>query len=90
LLSVGAVIRVTATFTGRASATSPPATTTTSAAPSPGAALAGPAARAARSALTTLGAALQAPPLLVPPHGDERLLDDHDRVTRILRLVVGP
>jgi hypothetical protein len=82
LLAAGAVVPVTTIPDGPIAATSTSAATA-AAAPSPRTAL-------ARGALTSLGAALQAPPLLIAPHGDERLLDDRDRVDRILRLVVGP
>jgi len=82
LLAAGAVVPVTTTPNGPIAATSTSAATA-AAAPSPRTAL-------ARGALTSLGAALQAPPLLIAPHGDERLLDDRDRVARILRRVAGP
>ena len=71
--------------------TSPVATTSTStaaaAAPATGTILARPASRAA---LTSLGPALEASPLLVPSHGDECLLDERDRVGPLLGRVVRP
>jgi hypothetical protein len=73
------------TFTGSVATTS--TSTAAGAAPATGTTLARPASRAA---LTSVGPALEASPLLVSAHGDECLLDERDRVARILGRVVRP